>query len=382
MIPLPPHAARRGKALHSIDPDKVAENISRNPSTALGNTMIEDDMKLDPPERQRHKVAVVIPCYKVVEHIEGVVSAIGPEVDAIYCIDDACPDHSGDFIEQKIKDPRVQVIRHPTNQGVGGAVMTGYRNAIGDNASVIVKIDGDGQMDPALLMDFIAPILHGECDYTKGNRFWDLTQLRQMPLARRLGNLGLSFMSKASTGYWDIFDPTNGYTAIHADVASRLPFGSISTRYFFETDILFRLSTIRAVVIDIPMDAKYGDEVSGLKISKIFSEFLVKHLRNLSKRIIYNYFLRDLSVASLELVLAILLLGFGIGFGSWHWMASKALASSTPVGTIMISTVAVVSGLQFLLAFLGFDIASIPKRPLAPVLTRRKRLATGAGDLP
>lgn len=312
----------------------------------------------------------MIPCYKVTRHIEAVVAEIGAEVERIYCVDDACPDNSGDFISAKIVDPRVLVLRNAQNQGVGGAVLAGYRQAIADGMEVIVKIDGDGQMDPALLLGFVLPIVQGEADYTKGNRFWDLRGIGDMPLLRRVGNLGLSFMSKASTGYWDVFDPTNGYTAIHAAVAKRLPFESISNRYFFETDILFRLNILRAVVVDVPMDARYGDEVSGLKISRIAGEFLLKNMRNFAKRIAYNYFLRDLSVASLEFVAALTLLFFAAVFGGWHWWQSAASGVASPVGTIMIATVALVSGLQFLLAFLGYDIASVPRRPLHPFLSQ------------
>lgn len=318
-----------------------------------------------------HGIAVVIPSYRVTRHIAEVISAIGPEVDAIYCIDDACPDGSGDFIESQVSDRRVRVLRHAMNQGVGGAVITGYQRAVADGATVIVKIDGDGQMDPHLLPSFAIPILRGEADYTKGNRFWDMRQIRQMPLLRRVGNLGLSFMAKASAGYWDLFDPANGYTAIHADIAARLPLASISKRYFFETDMLFRLNIIRAVVADIPMDARYGDEVSNLKISQVMGEFALKHLRNFGKRIAYNYFIRDLSVASLELIAAVGLLGFGAGFGGWHWWRSATSDAATPLGTVMIATVAVVSGLQFLLAFLNYDIAGVPRRPLHPLLGRR-----------
>lgn len=326
------------------------------------------------------KIAVVIPCYRVTRHVQGVIASIGPEVARIYCVDDACPDGSGEFIEQQVADARVRVLRNVTNQGVGGAVMHGYRAAVADGMDIIVKIDGDGQMDPALLPRFVAPLIRGEADYTKGNRFWDLREIRQMPLLRRLGNLGLSFMSKASTGYWDIFDPTNGYTAIHAEVASHLPFESISRRYFFETDMLFRLNTVRAVVIDIPMDAKYADEKSGLRISRILTEFLTKHVRNLGKRIVYNYFLRDLSLASLELIAAVSLLTFGVAFGGWHWWQSAAQGDATPLGTIMIATVSVVSGLQFLLAFLGYDIANVPKRPLHPLMRGRSSAIRSALD--
>lgn len=318
-----------------------------------------------------HGIAVVIPSYKVTRHILEVVRAIGPEVDVIYCVDDACPDHSGNFIESELSDPRVRVLRHAQNLGVGGAVMTGYRQAVADGARVIVKIDGDGQMDPSLLPAFVAPILRGTADYTKGNRFWDLRHINQMPLGRRIGNLGLSFMAKASTGYWNIFDPTNGYTAIHADIAAYLPLESISPRYFFETDMLFRLNTLRAVVLDVPMDAKYGDEVSGLKTTHVLGEFAFKHLRNFFKRIFYNYFLRDLPVASLELLLAIALLGFGLAFGGWHWWLSSHTGIAASTGTVMIPALAVVFGLQLALAFLNYDVASVPRQALHPSLDHR-----------
>lgn len=320
--------------------------------------------KANAPETWRSGIAIVIPCYKVVKHIGNVLSRIGEEADRIYCVDDACPENSGDYIERTFDDPRVRVVRNPVNLGVGGAVLNGYRHAIRDGATVIVKIDGDDQMDPSLIKTFVDPILSGEADYTKGNRFFDLQEIKQMPLLRRIGNLGLSFLSKASTGYWDIFDPTNGFTAIHARAAARLPFDSISKRYFFETDVLFRLNTIRAVVMDIPMDAKYGDEVSNLKISNVFGEFLVKHLRNMFKRVVYNYYLRDMPIASLELAASVVLLAFGSIFGVVNWWISARENVSTPLGTIMIATVCVVSGLQFMLAFLAYDTSAIPRRPI------------------
>ena len=320
------------------------------------------------------KVAVVIPSYKVTKHILGVISGIGESVSRIYVVDDKCPDGSGRFVEAHCRDPRVRVLYNDVNMGVGGAVMNGYRAGIDEGMDILVKMDGDGQMDPGYLPLFLEPILNGDADYTKGNRFWDLTEIRQMPLARRLGNLALSFMTKLSTGYWDSFDPTNGYTAIHSSVAAKLPFDSISSRYFFETDMLFRLNTVRAAVTDIPMDARYGDEVSGLKISSILGEFAFKHARNFVKRIAYNYFLRDLSIASVELLVGVGLLVLGLAWGGWNWAHSAALGTATPVGTIMICTVAVVSGLQFLLAFVGYDIANTPRRALHGLLLRKRTM--------
>ena len=311
-----------------------------------------------------HPIAVVIPSYRVIKHILGVIATIGPEVWRIYVVDDKCPEGSGNYVEANCKDPRVVVLRHEINQGVGGAVMTGYSVAIADGAEVIIKIDGDGQMDPGLIPSVAAPIFAGEADYTKGNRFFDLEEIRAMPKVRLFGNAVLSLMTKLSSGYWDLFDPTNGYTAIHADVARHLPFGKISRRYFFETDMLFRLNTLRAVVVDVPMDANYGDEISNMKVSKIIGEFLVKHIRNFSKRIFYNYYLRDMSLASIELPLGLMLLIAGGFFGIYSWINSLNEGAITSAGTVMLAALPVLMGLQLILAFLAYDIASVPRRPL------------------
>ncbi|MDE2606453.1 MAG: glycosyltransferase family 2 protein [Burkholderiales bacterium] len=317
------------------------------------------------------RIAVVIPSYKVTRHVLSVIAAIGPEVWRIYVIDDKCPEGSGALVAEHCKDPRVSVVYHETNQGVGGAVMTGYRSAIEEGAEVIVKIDGDGQMDPALIPSFVGPIATGEADYTKGNRFFNLERIREMPSLRLFGNAALSFMTKLSSGYWDLFDPTNGYTAIHADVARQLPLAKISRRYFFETDILFRLNTIRAVVVDVPMDARYADEVSNLNISRIAGEFLMKNVRNFFKRIFYNYYLRDLSVASIELPLGLLLLAFGMSFGGIHWLRSVQAGVAASAGTVMLSALPTLMGLQLLLAFLNYDIGSVPRRPIHRQFLRR-----------
>lgn len=313
---------------------------------------------------RRTKLAVVIPSYRVTNHILGVLGAIGPDVSRIYVVDDFCPDNSGDYVKQNCKDGRVRIIRHTENLGVGGAVMTGYQAAIDDGMDIIIKIDGDGQMNPNLIPDFVAPILEGEADYTKGNRFYDLEEIRAMPSIRLFGNAVLSFMTKISSGYWNVFDPTNGYTAIHSDVARRLPFNKISRRFFFETDILFRLNTLKAVVIDVPMDANYGDEISNLKIKNIIGEFIFKHCRNFAKRIIYNYYLRDMSLASLELPVGLIMLLFGVIFGGYHWAISILENASAPTGTVMLATLPLILGMQLVLAFFAYDIATLPSRPM------------------
>lgn len=326
------------------------------------------------------KIAVVIPAYKVRAQIMAVIGGIEPFVEKIYVIDDCCPDGTGAFVKRECADTRVEVIIHSLNLGVGGAVITGYQAAIADRMDIIVKVDGDGQMDPKLIVDFVSPILSGEADYTKGNRFFDLEGLSQMPRTRLVGNAILSFMNKLSSGYWDLFDPTNGYTAIHSEVLRHLPLEKISQRYFFESDMLFRLSTLRAAVIDIPMDSKYGEEVSNLKISDVVGEFFVKNLRNFGKRIFYNYYLRDLSVASFELPIGLAMLVFGVVFGAIQWANSLYDHVPASAGTVMLAGLPILLGLQFILAFLSYDMRFVPKRPFHRAKLRLKALKNQIGE--
>jgi glycosyltransferase involved in cell wall biosynthesis len=316
------------------------------------------------------RVSVVIPAYRVKDQILQVLGSISPAVHAIYVVDDCCPEGSGHHVTAFCSDSRVTVLFHEQNRGVGGATLTGYRHALADGADIIVKLDGDGQMDPALIPMLIRPIEQGDADYTKGNRFYNLSDLTQMPFLRLLGNSALSFMAKFSAGYWNIFDPTNGFTAIHAAVAERLPFAKIDQRYFFESDLLFRLNTLRAVVIDIPMTARYGEEQSSLKISRVIPEFLGKHFSNLLKRIFYNYFLRDFSVASVEIICSIILLMFGGIFGLRAWVISIKTGIVASSGTVMLAALPVLAGLQMLIAFLSADVNNVPKYPLQKLLLR------------
>ena len=317
------------------------------------------------------KIAVTIPSYRVRDHILGVIARIGDEVWRIYVVDDGCPEGSGDYVERHCPDRRVRVLRHAENQGVGGAVITGYRSAIADGADVVVKLDGDGQMPPELIPLFVVPILAGEADYTKGNRFFNVEDVRSMPMARLIGNAGLSFLTKLSSGYWNLFDPTNGFTAIHTAVLRALPLHKIKRRYFFESDMLFRLNTFRAKVIDIPMRAVYGREESGLHVGKVFFPFLFHHMSNTGKRILYNYFLRDFSAASLELVLGFILLIFGVVFGSWEWVVHAQQNKFASTGTVMLSVLPIIAGMQLLISFVNYDVNSVPDRPVQASLAHQ-----------
>jgi len=311
---------------------------------------------------QKATIAVVIPAYKVSNSIIDVIKGIGPEVSQIYVVDDACPEGSGFLVSSKVKDKRVTVIRHETNQGVGGAVISGYKAALENGAQVIVKVDGDGQMDTSLIAEIVNPILYGEADYVKGNRFESIESVREMPFVRLVGNAGLTFLTKISSGYWDVADPTNGFTALSASVAKLINFDKLARRYFFESDMLFRLNVAQAVVLDLPIPARYGSEKSNLSVIKSFISFPFLHLRNFAKRIFYSYYLREMSVASFELPIGLVLLAFGTYMGVTGLAVSQSTGNPATTGTVMLAVLPLLLGIQLVLAFINFDINSTPRR--------------------
>jgi len=309
-------------------------------------------------------VAVVIPCYRETAHILDVLSAVGPEVHCIYVVDDACPDGTGQFVRENTEDGRITVLFNPENKGVGGATLAGYRQALDDGATIIIKLDGDGQMDPANIPELIAPIQNGQADYSKGNRFHSLEGVTGMPFSRVFGNFVLSFASKLSSGYWSIFDPTNGYTAIHSTAAGRLPLERLSSGYFFESDMLFHLGMLRAVVVDVPMQARYGSETSGIRIPKVVPEFIFKHYANTCRRIFFTYLVREANVATAQLVLGKLLLIFGIIFGAINWIDSEISDVTASAGTVVLAALPIIVGSQLMIAFLNYDTRNVPTVPL------------------
>lgn len=319
-------------------------------------------------------IAVIIPCYKVKSFVLNVIERIGPEVTHIFIVDDACPEKSGAFVEENVRDPRVMVLFHTQNQGVGGATVTGLKAAYEKGADIMVKVDGDGQIDPTLIPTLVYPITQQLADYTKGNRFFSHEALADMPKIRLLGNSVLSFINKAVSGYWNVMDPTNGFFAIHASALSILPLDKLSRDYFFESDMLFRLSTIRAVVWDVPMTAVYKDEKSNLRIGRVIKEFPQRYIQRLVKRIWYGYFLRDFNACSLQFILGSLALLGGTVFGSATWYTSGVEGVFASPGTVILAALPIILGVQLLIAALAFDVANVPSRPLLKQMLLKKKL--------
>jgi len=291
-------------------------------------------------------IAVVLPAYNVKSHIENVVKAMPLFVNNIIVVDDKCPQETGSFIEELNLD-KVTVIFHKHNKGVGGAVVTGYKKALELNSDIVVKVDGDGQMNPANISKLIQPIIDNKADYTKGNRFVDLKALKQMPKVRLFGNSVLSFLVKVSSGYWDIMDPTNGFTAISKDTILGLELEKLSKRFFFESDMLINLNIQNCVVKDVSISAKYEDEESSLSVTKVLFDFPSKLFKGLLKRIFYKYYIYDFNMASIYMLLGFPLFMFGIIFGSVSWYSSFTTGVLASTGSIMIAVLPIILGVSF-----------------------------------
>ena len=323
---------------------------------------ITKDRSLTPCANAR--IAVIVPCYRCIDHIEEVLARIGPEVAQIVVVDDACPQGTGKYVEAHTTDPRITVLYQNENTGVGRAVLKGMAQARKAGADILVKIDGDGQMPPELVEQFATPIAAGQADYTKGNRFYNYHFAKGMPVGRLIGNGMLSFFTKLASGYWNVFDPTNGYVAISGAVFDELPRQKIQPRYFFETDMLCELGLLRAVIMDIPMRAIYGDERSGLSPIREIVPFSYRNAMRFFRRVIYNYFVRDFSFGSIYLITGVPLLLFGLIFGTWQWTRHVAADLAASAGTVMLAALPVIIGFVLVLNFLAFDVMTVPKEPL------------------
>ena len=312
-------------------------------------------------------VAVIIPCFNVAEHIRDVVAGVPPQIRTIVTVDDGSRDGTRAALEA-LTDPRVIRVYRERNGGVGAATRTGYAVALERGADVCVKMDGDGQMVGADLPRLLAPVLRGQADYAKGNRFRDFNALRRMPLVRLVGNGVLSFLNKLVCGYWSILDPTNGFTAIRADVLLRLNTVRLHPRYFFETSLLIELNIVGAVVRDVDLPARYGDERSSLNVARVMLQFPILQLRGLARRFVWRYVLGDFNVLTLCVLTGVPAVTFGAVFGGYQWWSSVATGVPATAGTAFVAALPIILGFQCLLVALVLDMLYEPKRPLHPSL--------------
>lgn len=305
------------------------------------------------------KVAVVIPCYKVEEHIRKVVSEIPSVVNSIILVDDKSPDNTGAVLSEiEGSDSRVTILRHEVNQGVGGAMITGFGKALELGCDIAIKLDGDGQMDSKYIGTLVSTLSSGKYDFAKGNRFFDRHMLKNMPWVRRFGNQGMSFLIKISSGYWNISDPTNGYFAISSRVLKRLDMNRLSKRFFFESSLLIELFYAGARIKDIPMPAIYADEKSNLSVMKTLFTFPPKLFYAMMRRIWLRYFIYDFNMNSIYIMFGVPLFLFGLIFGIVEWILYASSNIGAPTGTIMLAVIPLILGFQMLLASVQYDMTA------------------------
>ena len=318
-------------------------------------------------------IAIVIPCYRVERQIAAVIRSIPARYETIICVDDASPDGSSEVIEA-LRDPRVTLIRHSENRGVGGAVKTGYIEAMRRGASICVKLDGDGQMNAADIDGLVAPLTEGWADYAKGNRFVDVKSLQQMPKLRLFGNAVLSFASKLACGYWNMLDVTNGFTAVRTALLRRMDLDHVNDRYFFETSMLIELNILRGSTADVEMPARYGDEQSSMRLSRVAATFPWLLLRGLLRRFYWRYIIEEFALVSVCVLVGLPLLIGGTIFGAMHWIESIRTGVPATAGTVFVAALPIILGFQLILAALMLDVISSPTRK-----RHRERNQRGAG---
>lgn len=310
---------------------------------------------------RNRRISLVVPCFGVAERLPGVIRTAPDFIDDIIVVDDGSADDVAGAVRIASSE-RVVLLRHDTNRGLARAMETGFRKALELGADVVVKMDGDGQMDPAQLPRLLEPVLAGQADLAKGNRFLRRRHLQGMPRTRLGGNLALSFLTKLASGYWNVFDPTNGYLAIRRQVLEEIDLGRLGPGFFFETSLLCEAYLAGAVVRDVPMPARYGGERSSLSLRWTLGMFPFLLLRAFGRRIALQHFLRDFTPVALFLLTGTALCGFGLVFGLANWTGRAGTGQPTPTGTIIIAVLPLLAGFQLLLQAFVMDVGNVPTR--------------------
>lgn len=304
------------------------------------------------------RIAVVVPAYREERHVGDVIRNAPPIVDHIVVVDDASPDGTSEAA-RSVDDPRVEVIRHEHNTGVGGAVLTGHQRAIDLGADISVVMAGDNQMDPAYLPALLDPIVNDGYGFTKANRFFSTTSFRGMPRHRIFGNVVLTFLTKVASGYWNLVDPQNGYTAVRTDVLRRLPLDKVARRYEFENDLLIWLNILDVRALDVPVPAVYRDEVSHIRLGSVIVRLLRLLFFGFWRRVWLKYVLWSFSPIALLLFTGSALVLFGLVVGGWV-LANTIGPSTATAGTVLLAVTPFLVGTQMLIQALVLDIQATP----------------------
>lgn len=300
------------------------------------------------------RVAIVVPAHNEERLIGKVIETAPDVVDLIVVVDD-CSDDATSANAKAVGDPRLELIELPRNLGVGGAIVAGHRRALELGADVCVVMAGDAQMDPAYLPALLAPIADGAAEFTKANRFYAYGSFDGMPKHRIAGNIAMSFMTKAASGYWNLFDPQNGYTAIHRSALERLTLDRIAQGYDFENDLLIQLNIAGVRARDVPVPAVYGDEVSGMKLRKVAPRLLRRCWSGFWTRMWRKYVLQSFSPVALLFFSGLAMVGFGLAIGVFILFNTLGPPQASP-GTVLLCVGPLLSGVHLLIYALFLDI--------------------------
>jgi glycosyltransferase involved in cell wall biosynthesis len=311
-----------------------------------------------------HRIAAVVPAYNEEKLIAKVITTMPDFVDHIVVVDDKSSDRTSEEA-RATGDPRVLVIRHEENTGVGGAIVTGHRAALELGADINVVMAGDAQMDPTYLPALLDPIIEEGYGFAKANRFFSTGSYHGMPKYRIFGNVVLSFLTKFASGYWHIFDPQNGYTATRRDVLQRMPMHQLARRYSYENDVLINLNILRVPARDVPIPAMYGDEVSSIKLRRVGPEISNLLFKGFWRRFLWKYVVHSFSPVALFVVGGLLLTLFGTAVGIWTILETLGPPVAT-AGSVILAVAPFLLGMQMLMYALMLDIQESPDRPWAP----------------
>lgn len=311
-------------------------------------------------EKELDKLVVVIPCFKAKGQINIVISnLISAGISKIIVVDDNCPDQSASSIHFN----EVKVLKNNINLGVGGAFAEGCKYAFkcykDDDVNYIAKIDADNQHRVSDLKKMFNELLVSDTDLVKGNRYLLARNPLGQSFIRKFGNFGLSFLSKLSSGYWDIGDPVNGLFVIRSNVIKLIiNMNLLQDRFLFESSLIFACSKLKAKIMDCPNVITYGDEHSSLNVSSEIFKFGFYYLRNFFRRISREYFFPTFDVGAIGIILALVFLPLSIIWGSYSYVSGMISGTSTEVGIISIVMMSFFLGIQGLFFFLNVDLMS------------------------
>jgi glycosyltransferase involved in cell wall biosynthesis len=303
------------------------------------------------------RVAVVVPAHDEEKLIAETIRSIPDFVDRVIVVDDASRDGTV-AAARGSGDPRIEVIEHEKNQGVGAAIITGYRRALEERIDVTAVMAADAQMDPADLETLVAPVARREVDYAKANRLFTGRAWEIIPRYRYLGNAFLSLITKIASGYWHVADSQSGYTAISLEMLELLDLDRIYPRYGFPNDMLVHLNVWNARVRDYPSRPIYGvGERSGIRLRKVVPSISWLLIKGFFWRMREKYVIRDFHPLVFFYLLGLVmgLLGLGLGIAE---VVLRILGNHITAATVVLVALLLIFGSQFSLFAMWFDMES------------------------